>query len=72
MGDSAEVSNRKAALAALLLPIKWHPSASIPARKNIVFQHRKYVDIAYPFLNEDEQKRADAWRKAESHEGLWE
>lgn len=72
MGDLAEVSNREAALAALLLPIKWHPSASIPARQNIVFQHRKCVGIVYPFLNKEERAKADEWLKAERHSGLWE
>jgi hypothetical protein len=65
------VDKRGEALDKLLEPIVWSMSSSIRARQNLVHSRFDAVAKVEPFLNEEELKRVEKWRKKEKHSGLW-
>lgn len=68
--DYSEIS-RDEAFDKLLIPITWVLSSRIIDRKDLVNSRHKEVRLVYPFLTDEEKKRADEWFESESHSALW-
>ena len=65
------MTTRQEAMTNLLRPIKWDLSSNISARQNLVCNRHEEVRTVYPFMSDDEKKRADKWFIDEDHSELW-